>query len=106
VNRGYVLTHHILEVFLGQHTGDPQKLAIRLAEEDNRRRAIHRVPATQGPAGLLKRGDRHLAGNVDPHGLHAVPEELPEVGLVDHRLHLLTPVAPLLIEEEHPGVVM
>jgi len=106
VNHRYVLTHHILEVFLGQHTGDPEELPIRLAEKDDRRRTIHRVPATQGQAGLLKGGDRHLACDVDPHRLHTAPEELPEVGLVDYRLHLLAPVTPLLVEEEHPGVVV
>jgi len=106
VDCGHVLTHHIFEVLFGQHPGDPEKLAVPLAEEDDRRRAIHRVPAAQGLPGLLEGGDRRGAGDVDPHRPQAAPEELPEVGLVDHRLHLLTPVAPLLIEEEHPGALL
>jgi len=106
VDCGHVLTHHIFEVLFGQHAGDPEKLAARLIEEDDRRRAIHRVPAAQGLPGLLEGGDRRGAGDVDPHRPQAHSEELPEVGLVDHRLHLLTPVAPLLIEEEYPGVVV
>jgi len=105
VDGGHVLTHHIFEILLGQHAGNPEQLAVGIAEEEDRRRTIHRVPAAQGPPRLRKGGDRHPTGDVDPEGLHAIPEELLEVGLADHRLHLLAPVTPLLVEEEHPGVV-
>ncbi len=97
-----MLTHHVSKVLLAQHSGDAEQLLAPLAEKDDRRRTIDGVPPTQLQPRLPIERNRSGAGDIDLHRQHTPPQELLHPLLVDHRVHLVTPVAPLLKEEEHP----